>query len=478
MKTLKQIIATAVVGCSLISLTGCDFLDKSPDDQLNMEMVFSDKIRTEDWLASVYAGIPSPMWGYMTNQGYNIMSDDMVIPIEWSPYGWNEAYAYTTGNWNPSSTWNANYWVELPKRIRTGLIFLNNVRVIPSEGLTQDYVEQMKNEVRFLNAYYYSLMVEAYGAIPFAPGRLVSPTEPANEMMLEQTPVDDVVDWIDKELLDVSKHLPAVYENNQDWGRATSIMALAVRAKTLLLAASPLFNGNTDYAQWKNVSGKNLVNQNFSKEKWERAAAAHAELIKAAEAAGHKLYYEYNDDGTIDPFMSYYNMSLKRFSDGNKEIIFGRAHNKDLENWQRRFIRETAYNGVLANGNDPNEKPSTWQQISAELLAHPILGVEVHPSRYFFVQASYNHGRRMEMITPAQYSLEGFAWGLGVQVRRVAVRFSRAVYHLSGASNHLSVALYFSGGRDAAMRPYVPSKRIDPPTEEVIDYDDEDNNEE
>lgn len=346
MKTFKQIIATAVVGCSLISLTGCDFLDKSPDDQLNMEMVFSDKIRTEDWLASVYAGIPSPMWGYMTNQGYNIMSDDMVIPIEWSPYGWNEAYAYTTGNWNPSSTWNANYWVELPKRIRTGLIFLNNVRVIPSEGLTQDYVEQMKNEVRFLNAYYYSLMVEAYGAIPFAPGRLVSPTEPANEMMLEQTPVDNVVDWIDKELLDVSKHLPAVYENNQDWGRATSIMALAVRAKTLLLAASPLFNGNTDYAQWKNVSGQNLVNQNFSKEKWERAAAAHAELIKAAEAAGHKLYYEYNDDGTIDPFMSYYNMSLKRFSDGNKEIIFGRAHNKDLENWQRHHLPK----GIGGNG--------------------------------------------------------------------------------------------------------------------------------
>ena len=97
----------------------------------------------------------------------------------------------------------------MPKRIRTGLIFLNNVRVIPSEGLTQDYVEQMKNEVRFLNAYYYSLMVEAYGAIPFAPSRLVAPTEPANEMMLEQTPVDDVVNWIDNELLDVSKHLPA-----------------------------------------------------------------------------------------------------------------------------------------------------------------------------------------------------------------------------------------------------------------------------
>jgi len=144
-----------------------------------------------------------------------------------------------------------------------------------------------------------------------------------------------------------------------------------------------------------------------------------------------------------------------------------------LENWQRRFMRETAYSGVLAKGSDPNDKPSTWQEVSTELLAHPIVGVEFHPSRYFFVQASYNHGRRMEMITPAQYSLEGFAWGFGVQVRRIALRFSRAVYHLSGASNHLSVAVYFSGGRDAAMRPYTPSKRIEPPTEEVLEDEEE-----
>ena len=37
-------------------------LDKAPDDQLTMEMIFTDKIRTEDWLAGVYSSIPSPMW--------------------------------------------------------------------------------------------------------------------------------------------------------------------------------------------------------------------------------------------------------------------------------------------------------------------------------------------------------------------------------------------------------------------------------
>ena len=38
-----------------------------------MEMVFADKVRTEDWLASVYSSIPSPMWGYFKEEGYNIM---------------------------------------------------------------------------------------------------------------------------------------------------------------------------------------------------------------------------------------------------------------------------------------------------------------------------------------------------------------------------------------------------------------------
>ena len=31
--------------------------------------------------------------------------------------------------------------------------------------------------------------------------------------------------------------------------------------------------------------------------------------------------------------MSYYNMSLKRFSEGNKEILFGRPENENLNSW-------------------------------------------------------------------------------------------------------------------------------------------------
>jgi len=332
-------VITILTTLFLFSNTSCsDFLDKMPDDQLTMEMIFTDKIRTEDWLASVYSSVPSPMWGYFKDQGFNIMGDDITIPQEWSQFGWANVYAYTMANWNPNSGWNPNYWVELPKRIRTGLIFLEQVRVIAEAGLTQQYVDQMKNEVRFLIAYYYSLMIEVYGVIPFAPGVVYAIDAPASELLTTQTPYDDIVDWIDQELKDVSTKLPAIYTDRNDWGRATSVMALAIRARTLLFAASPLYNGNADLSEWENADGVRLFDPNFDVKKWHRAAAAHKELIDAAHSAGYALYKEYNADGSIDPFMSYYNLSIKSFSAGNREILFGRPENADLNNFQAHHL--------------------------------------------------------------------------------------------------------------------------------------------
>ena len=381
----KSIITTAFLSLLLLMTAGCtDFLDKAPDDQLTMEMIFSDKVRTEDWLAGVYSSVPSPMWGYFKDQGFNIMGDDITIPQDWSPYGWADVYAYTTGNWSPISTWGPYYWVELPKRIRAGLLFLENVRVIPEIDLTETYVNQMKNEVRFLIAYYYSLMIELYGPIPFTPGVIYPVDAPESELMTPQVPYDRIVDWIDKELLEVSKNLPAVYPSYADWGKATSVMALAIRAKTLLYAASPLFNGNPDFKDWKNSEGENLFDATEDAGKWKKAADAHLELITAAEAAGYKLYYEYNTDGSIDPFMSYYNLSLKRFSDGNKEIIFGRSFNQDLEYWQEHHLPK----GIKGNAamGVTQELVDAFYMENGEI---PVLGYEEDGSPIINPDAGY-----------------------------------------------------------------------------------------
>ena len=334
MKTDKILIGVALV--VMLFSTGCSkFLDKMPDNQLTMEMIFNDKIRTEDWMAGVYSGVPNPLWGYFKDQGFNIMGDDMTIPAEWTPFGWRNVYAYTAGDWNPSSAWNPYYWVELPKRIRSGLIFLDKVKPLP--GVTQAEVDIMKGQVRFLIAYYYSLMIELYGPIPFKPGVIVDVGAPASELMTTQTPYDSIVNWIDTELKQVSGALPATYSDVHDWGKATSIAALAIRARTLLFAASPLFNGNTDLSNWKNTNGTNLFSA-YDASKWGRAATAFKELIDAATAAGYGLYYEHNNDGSIDPFMSYYNLSLKKFSEGNKEILWGKSDNPDQNGFQAHHL--------------------------------------------------------------------------------------------------------------------------------------------
>lgn len=334
MKSDKLLIGFALV--AMLFSTGCSkFLDKMPDNQLTMDMIFNDKIRTEDWLAGVYSGVPNPLWGYFKDQGFNIMGDDMTIPAEWTPFGWRNVYAYTVGDWNATSAWNPYYWVELPKRIRSGLIFLERVKLLP--GVTQAEVDIMKGQVRFLIAYYYSLMIEMYGPIPFKPGVIEDVGTPASELMITQTPYDSVVNWIDTELKQVAGMLPAVYQDQHDWGKATSIAALAIRARTLLFAASPLFNGNPDYNNWKNTHGTNLFS-NYDASKWARAASAFKELIDASAAAGYGLYYESNADGSIDPFMSYYNLSLKKFSEGNREILWGRADNPDQNGFQAHHL--------------------------------------------------------------------------------------------------------------------------------------------
>ncbi|WP_029906825.1 RagB/SusD family nutrient uptake outer membrane protein [Prevotella sp. 10(H)] len=303
------------------SVSSCaDFLDNAPDDQLTLEIIFNDKERTEGWLANIYSGIPDVIWSYAKYIGYDTMSDDLTPSYRWTPWDW-KPIDFTMGNWYTDSEWKSNFWNELPQRIRQAYIFIENVH--PTRDLSEAEVENMKNEARFLIAYYYWINTNAYGSVPFFDD-VVDVNAPVEELMKGQVPFDEMVDWVDGQLFDLSKKLPASYSEARMYGRATSIMCLAVRARMLLFAASPLVNGNPDYAGFQNYDGKERFNSTYSAEKWVRATKACKELIDAAHAAGHKLYYEYNEDGSIDPFMSYQNMMFRREADGNKEILFVR----------------------------------------------------------------------------------------------------------------------------------------------------------
>jgi hypothetical protein len=322
---MKHKTIIRIIGVLLLLPAGgaCDYLDKAPDDELTMDMVFRDKTRTEDWLAGVYSAIPDPYWEKPGVRNYDMYADDYLINNGWEPW-WN-GIAKITGNWNSESSWDGNYWGNLPTRIRSAYIFIDNVRANAEQGVTQEEVNLMKAECQFLIAYYYYLLVNTYGAIPLQTG-LSDFDTPTEELMIGQDPYDRVIDWIDAEMLNAASKLPAYYNESRKYGRITSVMCLAVRARMLLFAASPLVNGNTRpaYTNYVNNKGEAIFDAQYKPEKWQRAANACRELIELAHNNGYALYKEYTADGTIDPFVSYSNMSYVEFTQGNKEILFAR----------------------------------------------------------------------------------------------------------------------------------------------------------
>ncbi|HJF99549.1 MAG TPA: RagB/SusD family nutrient uptake outer membrane protein [Bacteroides clarus] len=332
MKLFKYII-TGVLGMQL--LTSCvDYLDKESDTELTLPMVFEDKTRTEGWLANVYSHVPDPYWGYARKLGWDILSDDMTASERWRQWDW-KVIPMLLGEWTPSTDWDGNYWSRLPQLIREANIFIENVHPLPDQGISATEVTYMKAEMRFMIAYYYYLLSNTYGPVPFKPNYIAPTDFNLADLMEGQRPYYEVVDWVDKELKEVAEILPAKYTEARKYGRATSIMCLAVRARMLLFAASPLVNGNPDYANHKNKDGENLFSTTADKTKWAYAAQACKELIDAAEAAGHKLYTEKNDDGTIDPFMSYQNLFLTRYDEGNTEILFARPGGSEYGEYEK-----------------------------------------------------------------------------------------------------------------------------------------------
>ncbi len=335
-----------VLATMMLVISGCsDFLDNAPDDELNLEMVFNDKTRTEDWLANVYSGIPDPLWGYVRDVGYDTVGDDITPSQRWLQYWGGTLLNFRVGNFYTNSSWNASFWNKLAQKIRSGYILINNAHASPKQNVTEADIELMKNECRFLIAYYYWTMTEAYGAVPFFDD-VADVNAPQSELMKGQMAFDDMVDWIDKELLDLSAKLPAKWEVSF-FGRATSIMCLSVRARMLLFAASPLVNGNEMYKGFNNYDGKERFNSTYDATKWTRAAEACKLLIDKAHEAGHKLYYEYNDDGSIDPFMSIYSLFLKKTSEGNDEILFARPSANYGEFEKHGIPRGASGNGGL-----------------------------------------------------------------------------------------------------------------------------------
>lgn len=314
----RFLLYIAVCLLSIIGFSSCsDYLDKRPDDQLDIKTAFENSGNLRKWLAYIYDGIPK----YYADSNWDAIADDANTPWEWTGVG-NKTRNYLFGNWTPSDGQLINYWMDFPKRIRSAYIFIENAHPLPD--VSQSDIDVMKAECRFFIAYYHSVLVMTYGSVPLI--KEAAPTTTENDVNLKQRPFYEVVDWCDNEFMEVAKELPSYYTDMaKDYGRATSLWALAMRARMLTFAASPLVNGNPDMAGVVNCDGEPIFSTQYDPYRWDYAAKANMELIEAAEANDYKLYEVVTKEGEHDAYMSYFGSIMLRRNENNFEVIMPRT---------------------------------------------------------------------------------------------------------------------------------------------------------
>lgn len=342
-KNIKHIIIGVIVSLSMFS--SCNFLDVNPyiKDMLQYDSLFTRKETTEQWLWSTYHTLNHQgseiAWAILT--GFPYSSDEAIYSDVT-----NLCQQYQNCEYSPDQQLFEDRWQHFYIGIRKASIFIHNVMKCTELSTTERL--RMQGEARFLRCYFYWMLMKQYGPVCLIPEEGQDISLSYEELALPRSPFDDCVEYVVKELEEAARILPD--ERPTPYlGRATSGAALALRAKVLLYAASPLYNGNTDLFNFTDKDGNILISQTADNKKWARAAAAALEVVESgyyslwtadksantAPLASNVPTADFPDGaGSIDPYESYrqaFNgeVPLNR----NKELIFIRQKYENSINW-------------------------------------------------------------------------------------------------------------------------------------------------
>ena len=162
---------------------------------------------------------------------------------------------YVNGGWSPANPYS-NTWDKAYTAIADVNMYLEKIdqtdisewQFNPDYNIWVQQLEIFPYELRFLRAYFYFELFKTYGNVPLVTTTLTN----GQANSIERTSEDDIVKFIVEELDAIAPYLPENYntEVGSEIGRATRIAAYALKARTLLYAASPLHNPTGDKTRW------------------------------------------------------------------------------------------------------------------------------------------------------------------------------------------------------------------------------------
>jgi len=410
-----------IIKCSMVMLTitllfstSCKkYLDQVPTDRVTIEQVFQKKGPSEQYLANVYSYVDDP--ADPTNGNPWVGNADEA-DVTWSKY---TIYDLNIGNIGAG---NALFdkWSYYYRGIRSATYFMNhidsNAEILALNG--KQLIDQYKAEARFLRAYFYFLLMRQYGPVILEGETELPADAAADALQLPRSPYDDCVNYVSSELDKAAEVLPRVPSNNGQasdiqYGRATIGMALAVKARLLLYAASPQYNGNTDYVNFKSLDGKQLINQSFDKQKWKKAADAAKVVIDMG------LYSLYKDPSN-DPIKSYNGIF---FQPWNSEQIFVRKSNsltgfdtnsmpRQAGGWDGIGVTQEQVDAYFMTDGRPIQESSLYSETGFTTVSGvQVYNMYIKREPRFYASVTYNNamfqGGKMTAAAPISFYASG-----------------------------------------------------------------------
>lgn len=336
-----------------IALTqSCSYLDVVPDKIGTIDNSFTNRNEAEKYLYTCYSYIPKNDNPY---DNVALMGADELwsyYPI--TPYNDFGPWKIALGQQNSNNPF-CNMWYVYYRGIRDCNIFLDNVQDPDKVGdLTPSMRKRWIAEVKFLKAYYHFCLFRMYGPIVIADENLPISATP-EEVRKKREPVDKVVQYIVDLLDECIEDLPRVINNKgSELGRVTQIANLTLKARLLVTAASPLFNGNKDYANYVDKDGEHLFNSTEDPAKWDDAITACKEAIDASQQPelGIELY-SYKSNLILSPEtkcqLSIRNSVTEKW---NSELIWGLSARSDAHLQNLCMTRVGAYPNNMWGGQE------------------------------------------------------------------------------------------------------------------------------
>ncbi len=259
---MKRIKLISLVGLLTFIMGSCNYLDYSETSYLHKNDVFSDWNRTQNFLADIYSRMPTgfnPIGGAMSESA----TDDAKFVLDYS-----SVQKLTDGSW--SSILNLDdQWANMYAGIRAVNLFLNEIkgRTFDDYKWTDNYADKMAQfnnypqEARFLRAFFYLQLIQRYGDVPLIKTVLTD----AEANAVSPASFDDIISYIVSECNEIIPLLPVTYvgfTSAQETGRVRRGAAMALKARALLYAASPLHNPSGTAQKWIDAAkaAKDIIN--------------------------------------------------------------------------------------------------------------------------------------------------------------------------------------------------------------------------